>query len=155
MLNAVLAMASSILTALRNRSAPFRVGLAVVWTALILILASSPELPGLIDDLATAPRKAGHFAVYAILGLLVNLAVLDHGARVSGMALVAPLVLGIAIAGTDEFIQTFVPPRDGRLLDVLIDAAGVAAAQAAILALEFHSLRRAIEQSNYRAVLGR
>ena len=155
MLNSLLETMASILAALRNRSAVFRVSLALVWVALILTLAASPELPGLVDDLATPPRKAGHFAVYAILGLLVNLAVLDRGARVSGVALVAPLVLGIAIAGTDEFIQTFVPPRDGSLLDVLIDAAGVASAQAAILALEFHSLRRTIEQSNYRAVLGR
>ena len=155
MLNNLVGVAASILTTLRQRSTAFRVCLALVWTALILTLAASPELPGLIDDLATAPRKAGHFAVYAILGLLVNLAVLDRGARVSGMALVAPLVLGIAIAGTDEFIQTFVPRRDGRLLDVLIDAAGVAAAQAAILALEFHSLRRTIEQANIRMILSR
>jgi VanZ family protein len=155
MLTNLISIASSILATLRRMSPGFRVALAAAWTALILALAASSELPGAIDDLPLGPRKVGHFAVYAILGLLVNLAVFDNGARASGLALMAPLALGIMVAGTDEIIQTFVPPRSGQLMDVLIDAAGVASAQAAILALELHALRRAIDQSKFSPLVSR
>lgn len=95
--------------------------LFVVLLAWVLVAALSPEPrgPGLGLD------KANHVAAFAALALSGLLAA---GARARQAAWLATglLMLGIAI----EIAQAQIPGRSPELLDVLADAAGIAAGMA-------------------------
>ncbi len=68
-------------------------------------------------------RKAAHMSIYFILAALLFYALWRSGLRPRpGMA--AAVGLCALLAGLDEFHQTFVPGRDGKLSDVLIDLSG-------------------------------
>ena len=75
-------------------------------------------------------RKAGHFAEYALLAALWWRALRTTLAGRAALAAAFAIAVGYAI--TDEIHQTFVDTRVGSPLDVLIDAAGAAAALALI-----------------------
>lgn len=67
-------------------------------------------------------RKFAHFAEFCSLGLCLG--------WLFGMLkrnMVRPFLWGVAAACVDETIQLFVPERGPGILDVCIDAAGVAA----------------------------
>lgn len=67
-------------------------------------------------------RKAAHMGVYFILTGLLLYGFWKIGTNLKpGMAAVGLCAL---LAGLDEFHQTFVPGRDGKLSDVLIDLSG-------------------------------
>jgi VanZ like family len=89
----------------------------VLWAALIFTLSSVPDLGTGLGGWDLVLRKAAHAAEFAVLGFLLL--------RALGRDLPA-LVAGIAYAASDELHQTFVPGRQGSLLDVLVDAVGVA-----------------------------
>jgi VanZ family protein len=88
----------------------------VAWAALIFVLSAQPDLSTGLGAWDVVLRKLAHLAEYAILGALLLRAV---GERVPA------LVAGVAYAVSDEIHQTFVPGRQGSVLDVLIDSAGV------------------------------
>ena len=88
----------------------------VAWAALIFVLSAQPDLSTGLGTWDLVLRKLAHLTEYAILGALLLRAV---GARVPA------LVAGVAYAVGDEIHQTFVPGRQGSVLDVLIDSAGV------------------------------
>lgn len=68
-------------------------------------------------------RKAAHMSIYFILTALLFYALWRAGLHPRpGMA--AAVGLCALLAGLDEFHQTFVPGRDGKLSDVLIDLSG-------------------------------
>lgn len=73
------------------------------------------------DNLATS---AGHFAAYAILGLLLGFAIGGRPAQHRRLlrALLLAACLGIAI----EVIQAPLPYRDAQVVDVVVDIAGAA-----------------------------
>ena len=79
-------------------------------------MSSIPDLGTGLGGWDLALRKLAHAAEYAVLGALLLRAV---GRELPAAA------LGIAYAVTDEIHQAFVAGRQGRPLDVLIDAAGV------------------------------
>lgn len=90
--------------------------------ALIFYLSDQPtvgpELPGWV-------RVVAHFSEYFLLaGLWIWALSPSLGAR--GLPLAAAICLLYAIS--DEYHQSFVPGRDSDPLDVLTDAAGIAAA---------------------------
>jgi VanZ family protein len=89
----------------------------VAWAALIFVLSSIPDLGTGLGGWDLALRKVAHAAEFAVLGFLLL--------RALGRELPA-LALGIAYAVSDELHQHFVPGRQGSLLDVFIDAVGVA-----------------------------
>lgn len=73
-------------------------------------------------------RKTAHFTEYMILGLFVlgtlypkKESKYKRNILISGFI---SFVITAIYAGTDEFHQTFVPGRAGRLTDVLIDSSG-------------------------------
>ncbi len=68
-------------------------------------------------------RKAAHMGVFFILTGLLLFALWRLGASPRTQAWLS-LGLCAALAGLDEFHQTFVPGRDGKLPDVLIDLGG-------------------------------
>lgn len=79
-------------------------------------------------------RKAAHFLVYLLLGVLTaasagnfrQAGVLGTGNGIEGMAARTLLPWGICIlyAASDEFHQTFVNGRSGELRDIVIDSSG-------------------------------
>jgi len=68
-------------------------------------------------------KKGAHIAEYAILYLLLFRAF--HTAMVSRKALFVSAIIAVLYAISDEYHQTFVPLRGGKVRDVLIDSIGV------------------------------
>lgn len=90
----------------------------VAWAGLIFALSSIPNLGTGLGTWDLVLRKAAHAAEFAVLGFLLL--------RALGRE-TAALAVGIAYAASDELHQHFVPGRQGSLLDVGLDAVGVAA----------------------------
>lgn len=116
-----------------------RITAVAAWMALIFLFSSqtggdsaglstrvvdllAPVLPALEPDtLGTLVRKAAHVSEYAVLGGLLTWA----WPPTLGWPRLAPLLIGIGYAITDEVHQLFVPGRAGQVSDVVIDAVGV------------------------------
>jgi len=89
----------------------------VFWAAVIFAFSSVPDLGTGLGTWDLVLRKLAHAVEFAVLGVLL-LRALRH--------VLPALTLGIAYAASDELHQVFVPGRRGSVLDVLIDAIGVA-----------------------------
>lgn len=70
-------------------------------------------------------KKSAHFIEYFILNLLINYSLKSSFSLSKKRQIATAIGLAIIYAATDEFHQTFVAGRDGRLRDVLIDSAGI------------------------------
>ncbi len=68
-------------------------------------------------------RKAAHMTEYAVLSVLVMLALIVDGIKGIRLPVIAAII-AVAFAATDELHQRYVPGRYGCVRDVLIDAAG-------------------------------
>jgi len=71
-------------------------------------------------------RKSAHFAEYFILGVLVMNA-MKAGEMPDLRAFILALLFCVLYAASDELHQYFVPGRDARATDVLIDSIGALA----------------------------
>ena len=89
----------------------------VAWAAVIFALSSIPSLSSGLGTWDLVLRKLAHMTEFAILGALLVRA-LERAP--------AAFLAGVAYAATDEWHQTFVRGRDGNVLDVALDAVGVA-----------------------------
>ena len=88
----------------------------VAWAAAIFALSAVPSLSSGLGGWDLVLRKAAHIVEFAIFGALL----------VRAIGATAPaFLLGVAYAATDEWHQSFVRGREGRLVDVAIDAIGV------------------------------
>lgn len=89
-----------------------------------------------INRVQYAVRKGAHTVEYAILAVLLWRARRQpvRGDRRPWRWSHAGFALGVAIAfaATDEFHQSFVPTREGRVSDVFIDSAGAVLGLAAL-----------------------
>jgi VanZ family protein len=92
---------------------------ALAWATLIFLLSSRPALPA--PDLVGLDKLA-HFAVYAVLGVLLSHAGL-RTAVPSGWL----IALGVLYGASDEWHQFFVPGRTPEFADWVADACGVVA----------------------------
>jgi VanZ family protein len=96
-----------------------------VWMVLIFILSAQPALPHYPDTLLdTILKKAAHVIEYGILAFLLWRALSRGQGALSRSALVTAFVVSVLYAVSDEYHQTFVPGRNGRLVDVGIDVVG-------------------------------
>jgi VanZ family protein len=68
-------------------------------------------------------KKGAHVTEYAILYLLLFRAF--HSAMVTHKAFIFSAIIGFLYAISDEYHQTFVPLRDGRVRDVVFDSIGI------------------------------
>lgn len=68
-------------------------------------------------------RKAAHMTEYAVLSVLVMLALIVDGIKGIRLPVIAAII-AVAFAATDELHQRYVPGRYGCVRDVFIDAAG-------------------------------
>ena len=88
-----------------------------------IIIPSFNEMPeteklAYLENINFAVRKTAHMIEYAILGILLAIAMNNKRKPVA-------LAIGILYACTDEFHQLFVAGRSGQIRDVMIDSAGV------------------------------
>lgn len=90
-------------------------------------------------------RKCAHASEYAILALLVSLAVTSYGFRYDKAARISFIITFLYASG-DEFHQLFVPGRSGKFSDVLIDSAG--GFVGCLLFLLFVIIRRRLKSHN-------
>jgi len=102
--------------------------LVFLWMAGILYTSSLGQAVTPVQGaMQTLVSKLGHVTEYAILGGLLALAVRREAAGSWGRAryvLVAALIGG-TFAAFDELRQSFVPGREPRVTDVLLDLASV------------------------------
>ncbi|OPY66378.1 MAG: VanZ like family protein [Syntrophorhabdus sp. PtaU1.Bin050] len=101
---------------------------ALCWMGLIFALSArsgSPVFDMGIHDFFI--KKTAHVAEYAFLYLLLFRALHSGilGPHMRSKAFFYSAVIAILYAASDEYHQTFVPLREGRARDVLIDAFGV------------------------------
>jgi VanZ family protein len=96
-----------------------RWALAIVWMGVIFAISAQPKS---VVDLGQPVliSKLAHVTEYAILGWLIQ------RARGKKCAWWQSLLIATVYAATDEFHQSFVPGRNPRVTDVMIDAAGAA-----------------------------
>ena len=110
----------------------------LAWMALIFVLSAQPDLPGVPGPwLDTLLKKTGHALSYGLLTWLYWRA-LRPRLRATASLRVVCVSLAVAYALSDEYHQTFVPGRNGRLSDVLVDGVGASAA----MSLEWWLARR-------------
>jgi len=77
----------------------------------------------MIESVQFPIRKAAHMTEYAVLSVLIMLALIVDGLKGIRLPVISAIIATV-FAATDEFHQRFVPGRYGCLRDVLIDAAG-------------------------------
>lgn len=100
----------------------------LAWMGLIYFLSAQPDLPSAPGPwLDTVIKKTGHALSYGVLTWLFRRA-LHHHLRDAASRRLMCAGLAVAYALSDEYHQSFVPGRNGSLLDVLIDSIGVSAA---------------------------
>jgi len=87
------------------------------WAAVIFVISSIPSLSTGLGTWDTVLRKGAHITEFAILGALLY--------RAFGHEVLA-LAAGIVYAATDEVHQHFVSGRVGSVVDVALDAIGIA-----------------------------
>lgn len=105
----------------------------LLWMALIFVASSQPELPFVLNktvDFIT--KKAGHVTEYSVLTFLLWRAVSKERGLPVLPSFGAAFVLSLLYGVSDEFHQTFVPGRTGRLTDVGFDALGALLALALV-----------------------
>ncbi len=100
---------------------------AIIWALIIFLLSSRPSVQAsrfiLYDFLL---KKTAHFIEYFVLATLIYRS-LRNTAKISKSNLyLASVVLAVLYAISDEIHQTFIPTREGRIRDVIIDSAGIA-----------------------------
>lgn len=123
--------------------------LVLIWMLVIFLFSSDPAvvsdeksgfvikiLSNLGIDLNSAfgklsnfiVRKIAHFTEYFILYMFIFNAIRNHkidGNNIStGRILIFALIITFLYACSDEYHQIFVPGREGRFRDVMIDTSG-------------------------------
>ena len=68
-------------------------------------------------------RKAAHMTEYAVLAILVMIALIVDGIKGIKLPIISA-VIATAFAATDEFHQYFIPGRSAEVMDVCIDTLG-------------------------------
>ena len=88
----------------------------------------------IIESMSFAIRKAAHFSIYSVLGLLSFLSIY-YLTKFSNKTPFISLLICFIYACSDEMHQLFVPGRSGQLRDVFIDFSGALLMTLIILAV--------------------
>ena len=105
----------------------------LLWMGVIFVLSSQPKLPFVLNKTVDSiTKKAGHVTEYGILAFLLWRALSQERGSPAPLSFRGAFGLSLLYAISDEFHQTFVPGRTGRLTDVGFDALGALLALALI-----------------------
>lgn len=99
--------------------------LVILWMGVIFYFSSLPDLKSTLSsswDLIF--RKIAHISEYFVLTYFFIGAFLGHKIGKNN-ALILSVVLAIIYSISDEYHQTFIVGRSGKMEDVLIDSVGV------------------------------
>jgi VanZ family protein len=94
---------------------------------LIFIFSAQPTLPSVPGRWDLLLKKTMHALAYGVLTALVMRALRGHWSD-DGVIRLVSISVSLAYALSDEYHQTFVPGRDGNLIDVVVDTVGIAGA---------------------------
>jgi cell division protein FtsW (lipid II flippase) len=98
---------------------------AFIWMIVIFSLSARPSIhASAIDWQDFFIKKTAHVVEYFILAFLIYFSLRKTTVESRTSLLLYTIIITIIYAVTDEFHQTFVPGREGRLRDVLIDSSG-------------------------------
>ncbi len=96
--------------------------------------------PNTMQSMILVCRKCAHLAEYALLAVLLWRAFMVPERKVgqtwSPRAAIWTMIGIVVYAGSDEYHQTFVPTRQGTVIDVIIDSCGALTALLVIYALQ-------------------
>lgn len=99
----------------------------IIWMSTLFYLSSQPSVK--VADEYTVnflAHKIVHVIVYAFLYLLLFRAFhFLHHKKVSMKTYMYPLIISILYGASDEYHQTLVPTRQGKIQDVFIDTLGI------------------------------
>ena len=101
---------------------------ALIWMGVIFAFSarpSLPEVPGRVSDLVV--KKTAHIVEYGVLACFY-LRGLSRRSQKGAALRLATVVLCLAYALSDEYHQSFIPGRHGKLLDVAVDGVGASGA---------------------------
>ncbi len=91
----------------------------------IFVASSRPKLPFVLNKTADfITKKAGHVTEYGVLAFLLWRAISKERGWPAWPSLSGAFSVSLLYAISDEFHQTFVPGRTGRLTDVGFDVLG-------------------------------
>jgi VanZ family protein len=110
----------------------------LLWATIIFYFSAQERAPQVSKNEGTqlALQKVGHATEYAILALLVHLALRrGHQFNLRRATILAALIAA-GYGVTDEFHQSFVPGRYCMMSDMAIDATGGIIAATALYAYE-------------------
>jgi len=115
----------TVLTKLRNKPRLYYWLPVLLWMALIFIVSSRSNLPSHPNKTVDFTlRKAGHLVEYGVLAFLLWRAISKERGAPAPLSFGGAFAFSLLYAASDEFHQTFVPGRDGTLLDLGFDALG-------------------------------
>ncbi len=101
---------------MKNRITIINYFAVFVWCSLIFLLSNSPKITTVDSQVIDfALKKIAHFIEYFILGILTY--------RATNNILVS-IGFCVLYAISDEFHQSFIPGREPRVRDVIIDSFG-------------------------------
>ena len=107
-----------------------------LWTGVILTGTSVPSVPG---PAVPGLDKVGHFAMYAVLGLLTARAV--RGGAATPRALLAALAAIAMFAAADEWHQQLIPSRSAEVADWFADVTGATVGVGSFAAFKFRRIK--------------
>ena len=99
--------------------------LLALWIIVIFGLSSIPALPGDYAKLPPGFDKLAHFVEYSVLAVLLHHVLMMNGRRNQNLIALVVVIICVAIAGLDEFYQSFIPGRQSSVTDLCADLAGI------------------------------
>lgn len=97
----------------------------LLWMGAIFVVSGRSHLPFYVNETVDfMTKKAGHVTEYGVLAFLLWRAISRERGWLTLPSLGGAFVLSLLYAISDEFHQTLVPGRAGRLSDVGFDVLG-------------------------------
>ena len=97
----------------------------VIWAVIIFFFSSKPTIK--TSDFFWTDfilKKTAHFGEYLIFYLLLFRTVYYQKKVINRYDYIYPLIFVVIYAISDEFHQSFIPGRESRVKDVIIDSTG-------------------------------
>lgn len=109
------------------------------------------EYEHMVSILHNPVRKAAHMSEYAVLAFLIYIPLLlNIRFKKTYEYFIVTILVCLIYAAADEIHQLFVPGRDGRITDVMIDSIGSVAASLIFLGIHNFAHRKIVSKREQR-----